>query len=142
MHRHSRCAHCRCRFVPHPRVKTQRFCSNRPCQRARKAPWQRDKMATDPAYQANQRDAQHAWQHRHPDDWRQYRLRRADDRERTRLLPTHRDHKRRAKPLAKMDASSPITFVTPGMYHLIPAVGEPLAKMDALSQTCHGMPST
>jgi hypothetical protein len=27
-------------------------------------------MATDPDYQANQRDAQHAWQHRHPDYWR------------------------------------------------------------------------
>ena len=142
MKRQSRCAHCRCRFVPHPRVKTQRFCSNRPCQRARKAQWQRDKMATDPDYQANQRDAQHAWQHRHPDYWRQYRLRRADYRERNRLLQTHRDQKQRANLLAKMDASYPITFVKPGIYHLIPAVGEHLAKMDALSQKCHVIPIT
>ena len=59
---------------------------------------------------------------------------------RNRLLQTHRDHKRRAKLLAKMDASFPITFVKPGIYHLIPAVGEHLAKMDALSQKCHVIP--
>jgi hypothetical protein len=142
MNRQSRCVHCRCRFVPHPRVKTQRFCSNKLCQRARKAKWQRAKMATDPDYQANQRDAQHAWQHRHPDYWRQYRLRRADYRERNRLLQTHRDHKRRAKPLAKMDASASVTFVKPGIYHLIPAVGEHLAKMDVLSQKYQVIPIT
>jgi hypothetical protein len=86
MNRQSRCVHCRCRFVPHPRVKRQRFRSNARCQRARKARWQRDKMATDADYQANQRDARQAWQHSHPDYWRQYRLRRADYRERNRLL--------------------------------------------------------
>jgi hypothetical protein len=142
MPRKSRCAHCRRRFVPHPRVKTQRFCANKACQRARKAQWQREKMATDPDYQANQRDAQQAWQHRHPGYWRQYRLRRAAYRERNRLLQTHRDHKRRATPLAKMDALASVTFVKPGVYHLIPAVGEHLAKMDGLSQKCHVIPIT
>ena len=142
MPRKSRCAHCRRRFVPHPRVKTQRFCANKACQRARKAQWQREKMATDPDYQANQRNAQQAWQHRHPGYWRQYRLRRAAYRERNRLLQTHRDHKRRATPLAKMDASASVTFVKPGVYHLIPAVGEHLAKMDGLSQKCHVIPIT
>jgi hypothetical protein len=57
-------------------------------------------------------------------------------------LQTHRDYKRRAKPLAKMDTSVPITFVQPGIYHLIPAVGDQLAKMDALSQKCHVIPIT
>src|SRR5207248_1524532 len=121
MNRTIRCAHCQCLVLPNPRVKTQRFCANKACQRARKAQWQREKMATDPDYQANQRDAQQAWQHRHPGYWRQYRLRRAAYRERNRLLQTHRDHKRRATPLAKMDASASVTFVKPGVYHLIPA---------------------
>lgn len=142
MPRKSQCAHCRRRFVPHPRVKTQRFCANKACQRARKAQWQREKMATDPDDQANQRDAQQAWQHRPPGYWRQYRLRRAAYRERNRLLQTHRDHKRRATPLAKMDASASVTFVKPGVYHLIPAVGEHLAKIDGLSQKCHVIPIT
>jgi hypothetical protein len=99
-------------------------------------------MATDPDYQANQRDAQHVWQHSHPDYWRQYRLRRTDYQERNRLLQTHRDHKRRATPLAKMDVSASVTSVTPGLYHLIPAGDEPLAKMDVFSQKYHVIPIT
>jgi len=63
-------------------------------------------MATDPDYQANQRDARQAWQTRQRDYWRQYRQRRSDYCERNRLLQTHRDQARRLKPLAKMDALS------------------------------------
>jgi hypothetical protein len=99
-------------------------------------------MATDADYQANQRAAQNAWKHRHPDYWRQYRLRRPDYRERNRLLQTHRDQKRRSQALAKMDPSESLTFVKPGLYHLIPATGETLAKMDELSQRCHIIPIT
>ncbi len=142
MNRQSRCAHCRRRFVPNPRVKAQRFCSNKPCQKARKAKWQRDKMAADPDYQANQRDARHAWQRQHPNYWRHYRQRRTDYRERNRLLQTHRDQKRRRKPLAKMDTLDAVTVVNPSIYHLIPATGKVLAKMDALSITCHLIPMT
>jgi hypothetical protein len=140
MNRTHRCVHCRRLFYPNPRIKAQRFCSTRPCQRARKAQWQREKMATDPDYQANQRDGRNAWQKNHPDYWRQYRSQRADYCERNRLLQKHRDHKRRLRPLAKMDESAPLSFVKPGIYHLIPAVGEHLAKMDVLSQKCHVIP--
>jgi hypothetical protein len=142
MNRQSRCAHCRRRFVPNPRSKTQRFCSHTPCQRARKAKWQRDKMATDPDYQANQRDARQDWQNRHRIYWRQYRQRHPTYCERNRLLQQHRDHSRRRKPLAKMDVSLPVSFIKPGIYHLIPATGEHLAKMDALSMKCHVVPMT
>jgi hypothetical protein len=45
MNRTIRCAHCRCLVLPNPRVKTQRFCSNKTCQGARKAQWQRTKLA-------------------------------------------------------------------------------------------------
>jgi hypothetical protein len=111
MHRTIRCAHCRCRFLPDPRVKSQRFCSNNTCQRARKTRWQRDKMTTDPDYRANQRDGQRSWQHHHHQYWRQYRQARADYRERNRLLQTHRDYKRRVRPLAKKDVFEPVTFI-------------------------------
>jgi hypothetical protein len=37
---------------------------------------------------------------------------------------------------------APVTCLQPGIYHLIPAVGAPLAKMDVLSQKGHGIPST
>jgi hypothetical protein len=137
-----RCAHCRRLVVPNPRVKTQRFCAKPDCQRARRAPWQREKMATDPDYQANQKDYQRAWQARHPEYWRQYRQNRPNYRERNRLLQHHRDQRRRPGVLAKMDALAAISFVKPGIYHLIPEVGEHLAKMDALSMKCHLIPIT
>jgi hypothetical protein len=142
MNRKIRCAHCRCLCVPNPRVKTQRYCSNPACQRARKAQWQRDKLATDPDYRANQKDCQRNWQQQNPHYWYHYRRRRADYRERNRLLQQHRDQKRRLRPLAKMDASEPLFFLKPGIYHLIPEVGSHLAKMDVLSQKCHLIPIT
>jgi hypothetical protein len=52
----------------------------------------------------------------------------------------HRDHKRRLRSLAKLDVFEPITSIHPGIYHLIPAVGPHLAKLDVLSQQCHVIP--
>jgi hypothetical protein len=57
-------------------------------------------------------------------------------------LQTHRDQIRRPKPLAKMDASAPISFLKSGTYRIIPVPHEPLAKMDALAMTCHLIPIT
>jgi hypothetical protein len=140
MTRTIRWAHCRGRVLPNPRVKTQRFCSNKACQRARKAQWPRDKLATDPDSRAHQRDCQHHWQHEPPPSWRQYRQKRADDRERNRLLQQHRDHKRRIRPLATMDVFETVPSMQPGSEHLIPAVGPHRATLDVLSQKCHVMP--
>ena len=143
MNRNIRCAHCRCRFLPNPRVKTQRFCSNKTCQRARKTRWQRDKMASDPDYRSNQRDSQSSWQKRHPHYWRQYRQRCADYTERNRILQHHRDHRYRVPQPLKMDASQPVSILKPGIYHLIPeVVAQDLAKMDVLSHKCHLIPVT
>jgi hypothetical protein len=142
MNRKTRCAHCRCLFVPNPRTKPQRFCANKACQRARKAQWQREKMAIAPDSRANQRDCQHRWHHEHPHYWRHYRQQRADYRERNRLLQQHRDDKRRGRPLAKLAGFAPVTGRQPGRYHLIPVVGPPLAKLDVLSQNCPGIPIT
>ena len=140
MNRTSRCAHCRCLCVPNPRAKTQRFCANTVCQRARKAQWQRENMATAPDYRATQRDCQPHWQNQQPHYWRQYRQKRADYRARHRLWQQHRDQKRRGRPLAQMDVFAPVPCIHPGMYPLIPAVGPHLAKMDVLSQQCPVIP--
>jgi hypothetical protein len=138
-----RCAHCRRLFLSDPRVKDQHFCGRKACQRARKALWQRQKMANDPDYRANQRDCQTSWQKEHPDYWCKYRSRRRDYCERNRLLQKHRDSKKhRLHDLAKMDASGSFSFVKPGTYYLIPEVGQSLAKMDALSQKFHLIPVT
>lgn len=127
-----RCAHCRRLFRPDPRVKNQRFCGQKPCQRARKTLWQRQKMATDPDYKENQRACQREWQERHPLYWRTYRARRPEYCQRNRLLQKGRDRKRGI--LAKMDALEPFSFVKPGTYYLMPEAAQGLAKMDALAQ--------
>ena len=142
MHGKMRCVHCRCRLVPHPRARTQRCGANQACQRASKAPWQRNKLATDPAYRAHQRDCQHRWQRQPPQYGRAYRQQRAAYRARHRLLHQLRDDKRRAPPLAKMDVIEPVTCMHPGIDHRIPAVGEPLAKMDGVAQKCPVIPIT
>jgi hypothetical protein len=143
MIRSIRCAHCRCVVPANPRVKNQRFCGNAACQRARKTAWQREKMATDPDYQANQRACQRTWQKAHRHYWRAYRNRRPAYRARNRLLQRHRDTAtRRLRDLAKMDAFEPVSFVQPGTYYLIPAAGALLAKMDAYSQKVHVIPAT
>ena len=137
-----RCTHCRAQFVPNPRVKTQRFCSHKPCQRARKTHWQRDQLASDPDYRANQRDCQRNWQRQHPHYWRQYRQKRADYRERNRRRQRQRDHTRRLGLLAKMDAFAPLRLIPSGIYHLVPEASGSLAKMDVSLQKSHIIPMT
>jgi hypothetical protein len=134
MNQKIRCGQCR-RLVPaNRRVKDQRFCGRKECQRARKNLWQRQKLASDPDYQANQRDCFRNWYKRHPGYWRQYRRRNPNYCERNCLLQRVRDKKRRSQDLAKMDALKPIYFVKPGTYYLIAEGSQPLAKMDASAQ--------
>jgi hypothetical protein len=141
MSRKIRCAHCGRLFPPNPHVKNQRFCNKAACQRARKNLWQRQKMASDPDYRANQRDCFRNWSKRHPGYWRHYRRRNSAYCERNRLLQRVRDKKRRTKDLAKMDALKPILFVKPGTYYLIPQRDRLLAKMDASAQKIFVIPA-
>ncbi len=140
MNHMTRCAHRRRLILSNPRVKDQRYCSQKACQRARKTLWQRQKMATDPDYQLNQRDCQKDWKRRTPGYWRRYRSQHPGSRARNRLLQKHRDRRRRLQHLAKMDALGEISPVKPGSYYLIPAKGD-LAKMDALSHKYFLIPS-
>ncbi len=98
-------------------------------------------MATDPDYQANQRDCQKRWRKQNKDYWRKYRALNPAYRERNRLMQKERDRKRRPGNLAKMDALSPFFLVKPGSYYLLPE-GKNLAKMDALAQKVILIPST
>lgn len=129
----NRCVHCRCLFIPNPRCKDQLYCSRKVCRRARKSQWQRRKMATDADYQQNQKDAQSTWRKNNPHYWRNYRKTHPHYVQRNRDLQKHRDAKRRAARLAKMDALSPIKSIKSGTYYLVPLLDD-LAKMDALTQ--------
>jgi len=126
-----RCAHCRRLFRPNPRVKKQRYCSEKSCQRARKSLWQKEKMATDPDYQANQRDCLKRWRKRNRHYWRHYRSRHPEVAERNRLAQRLRNRRRGlVQSIAKMDASKQRYREKAKSYYLIPQI----AKMDALAQ--------
>ena len=81
-----RCAHCGCLLDLNPRSKNQRYCGKKECQRARKRAWQKNKMATDPDYRANQRECNKAWQEKNRHYWRNYRKNHPEYAERNRLL--------------------------------------------------------
>jgi len=123
-----RCAHCGCLLDCNPRSKNQRYCGKKECQRARKRMWQKNKMATDPDYRANQKDCNKAWQEKNRNYWRDYRRRHPQYTERNRLLEFARRSRRR---VAKMDASEKISSLKTGTYWLIPEDG--VAKMDAFA---------
>ncbi len=141
MKTNDRCANCKQVFVPNPRVKHQEYCGRQICQKARKAKWQRQKMALDSDYRLNQKDAQDQWQERNTDYWDKYRQSHPEYCERNRQLQKLRDAKRRAQRLAKMDALNQLKPVNPGTYYLIP-LGPDLAKMDALTQRIIIIPSS
>ena len=60
------CAHCGRLFPRDPRVKNQRYCGEKDCQRARKREWQKEKLRNDPDYKDNQRACQIDWHKRQP----------------------------------------------------------------------------
>ena len=128
-----RCAHCRCLFVPNHRIKNQRYCSKKECQRARKSTWQRHKLDTDPDYKANQKECQKSWSARNPHYWQSWRARHPAYGMRNRDLQKARRSRRRRR-IAKMDALELHSKIKTGTYYLIPATVETVAKMDASAQ--------
>ena len=139
MNDRKRCAHCRRMLAP-SRQKNQRYCKQTACQRARKALWQRQKMATDVDYQANQADGYEQWCQRNPDYWRQYRDRHPDYVKRNRQLQTQRNAKRQR--IAKMDAKKPFLSLNSGTYYILSPPVPKIAKKDLNAQKVHIIPAT
>jgi len=99
-----KCLCCKRGFIPHPAVRHQRYCSDPECQRARKRKWQKEKLATDSDYRANQAEAQRQWRSRNKDYWKQYRKKNPAYTERNRMGQRERNRRRRSGPeIAKMD---------------------------------------
>lgn len=111
------CACCGKTFEPRPQVSDQTFCSAPDCQRARKRQWQKDKLRSDPDYQANQRAAQRAWSARNGGYWRAWRQAQHVSASQVRAehagadAPQHASSTQ-ATDLAKMDAS----ILPPNLY--------------------------
>lgn len=128
-----RCRNCGRLFVRDVRVRSQSYCGAKVCQKARKAAWQRQRMAEDDDYRADQREGQKIWRDKSPDYWRRYRQSHPQYCERNRMLQKWRDARAKSGDLAKMDASARIMPLISGTYYLIPD----LAKMDAFRQKVH-----
>ena len=127
------CRCCKKRFTL-KRNPQQVYCSNKRCQQYRKMVWRKSKMKHDADYRANQKAANKRWQSKNPHYWRQYRATHAEYLDRNRRAQQVRDgcvglH---TSHLAKSDALSEQSLVTPGMYWITPGTNESLAKSDAL----------
>jgi hypothetical protein len=121
-----------------PRNKLQGYCSHPDCQRARKALWQRQKLANDPDYAQGQKLSNKKWLANNPDYWKDYRSRNPGKATRNRVLQKLRNRKKariikgldspRLVKIAKMDARKPLINGLLGEFWLVPMI----AKMDAV----------
>ena len=135
------CIHCSKEFKPNPRVKNQRYCSEKSCQKARRARWQRQKMAADPDYKDNKIRCQKQWHKSRPGYYKDYRDKHPEYVKRNRLLQEIRDIRRRkdkstdiqVKMLAKLDSLLKPYYSRRGsIFRLIPQSSGMLAKLDSL----------
>ena len=115
-----KCVNCGRIVSANPRVKNQKYCNRKACQRVRKNKWKQSKIASDPDYQNDQRDCHKQWIEKHPGYYRNYRKQRPDYCDRNRELQKKRDKKRRLKQSCKRDALKHFSTIKPGTYKLIP----------------------
>ena len=132
------CIFCGRSFEPCPTVPNQRYCSRPECQKARRRKWQKEKLATDEAYRANQADCQRAWRQRNPDYWRHYRETHPAYTERNRQLQRQRNSRKRKSSgkdgsmIANMDELTRRNNDLSGHFRLIPIDPSGVANMDEL----------
>ena len=128
-----RCLCCKRRFIPHPAGRDQQYCSNPKCQKARKRAWQKEKLASDSDYRANQAEAQRQWRSRNRDYWRRDRKRNPVYTERNRIGQRDRNRRRRSgSGIAKMDEVKGKSVIRSGRYRLVPLCNQGIAKRDEL----------
>lgn len=130
------CLGCSTFFIP--RNKLQTHCSASACQRARKALWQRQKLANDPEYAQGQKLSNNKWLANKPTYWKDYRFQNPDKADRNRVLQKLRNRKRasilkgldmpRHVKIAKMDTRKTLINGLLGEFWLVPMI----AKMDAV----------
>ena len=127
-----KCLCCKRGFIPHPAVRDQRYCSDAECQKTRKRKWQKEKLANDSDYRANQAEAQKQWRGRNKDYWKRYREKNPAYTERNRTAQKVRNRRRSGAKIAKMDEFKEEPLVPSGRYRLVPLWDPGIAKMDEL----------
>jgi hypothetical protein len=128
-----RCLCCKRGLIAHPAVAHQQYCSDPECQKARKRNWQKEKLARDPDYRANQAEAQRQWRSRNKGYWREYRRRNPGYAQKNRIDQRERNRRKRSgSGIAKMDELKGKTVIRSGRYRLVPLGHPGIAKMDEL----------
>ncbi len=133
------CKNCEKEKPANPRLKgNQEYCGDPECQRARKAAWQREKMAKDADYRADKKESNKQWRKNRPAHQyqRPYREQHPDYVEDNRNKQRIRNQKRRenvsTEKIVKIDA---FTSIEPDTYIMTPYekdVSGKIVKMDAL----------
>jgi len=140
------CVYCGDVFEPSSRHKNQTACRKVPCQRAKRAAWQRHKMKTDADYRLTQKLKQKQWAESNPGYWTQYRKRNPQKAERNRILQALRNRRARSPGssarmeeslIAKMGASKSDNFEVLGQFWMIPVI----AKVDELRVYLYEIPA-
>ncbi len=127
------CLCCKKSFKRHHSVRNQRYCGDPGCQKSRKRKWQKEKLAKDSDYRANQAEAQKQWRRRNGGYWKKYRERHPAYTERNRESQRERNRRRRSGPeIAKMDELKGKPLIPSGRYRLVPLCTVGIAKMDEL----------
>lgn len=133
------CRHCGQEKAANPRLKgQQQYCGEAACQRARKAAWQREKLAADENYRTRQKGCQKKWRVHQPSHQYLAGYRRDHPAyvERNREQQRLRNLKRREEPV-RPDPSEKIvkmdTFraqaIPAGVYELRPYIMDASAKI-------------
>lgn len=126
------CLHCGRTCRCNPRIKNQKYCSAKECQRASRRAWKKKNYATKKSYRQKCLDSQKAWREKYPvcDYQKQYRKEHPEYVNRCRELQKKRYEKRREaerKALDQKIVNRNTLFSNPrgdGVYELIPVDGE------------------
>lgn len=110
----------------------QRYCGGQPCQRKRRAQWQRQKIVRDEKYRSDQAAADRDWHAKRPEYYREYRKARPQAVAQNRLKQRLRDRRRRSRSIRK-GVSAPVNppgITGPGIAEEIPDGHYLLLSMD------------
>lgn len=137
------CVNCGTFFVP--RNRDQNYCSEKACQNARKANWDKQHRQADPSFKQNRNLSQKKWLENNPGYWKDYRHRHPEQVERNRALQKIRNRRRKPEKLvtssiviAKTDARKTAPINLSGPFWLIPVI----AKTDAVKIYFHANSKT
>ncbi|MEA2088062.1 MAG: hypothetical protein U9O91_08215 [Candidatus Caldatribacteriota bacterium] len=133
----SNCVNCWNEFEVNPRVKNQMYCNDSACRKARRAVWQREKMAKDHDYRENQKRCQKDWIKMNQGYYKDYRQKNPEYATRNKLMQISRNAKRGKGKIsgliAKMDSLGRINARRgEGLYRLVFQGQSLIAKMDSL----------